>query len=72
MASAELHRRVTEHMCIDGSADLASKPESNRRIHTRLKANDLEWLRAANVKYGAAVRVINISAGAFCSKLRRH
>ena len=63
MTRAELHRRRTEPVCIGGSADLAIEPESSRRIHTRFKANDLEWLRAASVKYGAAVRVIDISAG---------
>ena len=63
MASAEQHRRLTEPMCIGGSAGLASERESNRRIHTRFKANDVEWLRGASVKYGAAVRVIDISAG---------
>jgi len=63
MASAELHRRVTEQMCIDGSLDIAIESESNRRIHTRFKASDLEWLRGARVKYGAAIRVLDISAG---------
>ena len=50
-----------EPVCIGGS--LEQEPPPDRRIHTRFKANELEWLRAASVKYGAAVRVINISAG---------
>jgi hypothetical protein len=61
MASAELHRRLTERVGIDGSFE--QEPPSNRRIHERLKASDLEWLRSARVKYGAAVRLIDISVG---------
>jgi len=61
MGSAELHRRLTEPVCIDGSFDQESP--SNRRIHERLKVSDLEWLEGASVKYGGAVRVIDISVG---------
>jgi len=61
MTSAELQRRLTAPGRIDGSFD--QKPPSDRRIHERLRAGDLEWLRGASVKYGAEVRVINISAG---------
>ena len=61
MASPELHRRLMEPVCIGGSLD--QEPPPDRRIQPRLKANEVEWLRAASVKYGAAVRVINISAG---------
>src|SRR6188474_219395 len=61
MASPHLHLRLMEPVCIGGS--LEQEPPPDRRIHTRFKANELEWLRAASIKYGAAVRVINISAG---------
>jgi hypothetical protein len=61
MASAGLHRRLTEPVCIDDS--FAQEPPSNRRIHERLNVRNLEWLRGARVKYGAAVRVMDISAG---------
>ena len=63
MASAELHRGLAEAVCIGEWIDIAIEPPSNRRIHERLKASDLEWLRGASVKYGAEVRVIDISVG---------
>src|SRR5262245_32334583 len=61
MVSAELQRQLTEPVCADGSFDQESP--SNRRIHERRKATELEWLRGANVKYGAEARVLDISAG---------
>lgn len=36
---------------------------SNRRNHRRLTPGDFRWLRAARLKYGAHVHVIDISAG---------
>ncbi len=36
---------------------------SNRRTHRRLSPADFQWLRAARLKYGPQVRVIDISAG---------
>jgi hypothetical protein len=32
-------------------------------MHERIKATDLRWLRGGRVKYGAAIRVLDISAG---------
>src|SRR4029434_6719291 len=61
MTSAELQRRLTAPGRIDGSFD--QEPPSDRRIHERLRTGDLEWLRGASLKYGAEVRVLNISAG---------
>jgi PilZ domain len=61
MGRVALRRPLTEPMCIDGSFD--QELPSNRRVHERLKADDLEWLRGASVKYDAAVRVLDISAG---------
>ena len=50
-----------ESVCIGDSVDQESP--SNRRIHERRKASELEWLRGASVKYGAEAHVLNISAG---------
>jgi hypothetical protein len=36
---------------------------TNRRAHRRLTAGDLAWLRSTRIKYGAAVRLIDLSAG---------
>jgi hypothetical protein len=38
-------------------------PGTNRRIHRRLTPREIEWLRTARVKYGAKVRLIDVSAG---------
>jgi hypothetical protein len=62
MASPELHR-IPELVCIGDSVEIVVEPESNRRLHERLKASDLRWLRSARLKYGAAIRVVDISAG---------
>jgi hypothetical protein len=35
----------------------------NRRTHRRLTPDDVQWLRTARLKYGAQVRIIDISAG---------
>src|SRR5689334_18407649 len=35
----------------------------NRRTHLRLSADDVLWLQGVRIKYGAEVRVIDISAG---------
>jgi hypothetical protein len=61
MESTELHRHLTEPMCIGGS--IKQEQHSNRRSHERLNGSDLQWLRGARVKYGAAIRVLDISAG---------
>jgi hypothetical protein len=63
MASAELHKRSLEVVCIGDSMEIAVEAESNRRLHERLKASDLRWLRGARLKYGADIHVIDISAG---------
>ena len=36
---------------------------ANRRTHLRLSADDVLWLQGVRIKYGADVRVIDISAG---------
>jgi hypothetical protein len=63
MASAELHRRSPQLVCIADSMDVAVDAEANRRIHERLRASDLHWLRGARIKYGADVHILDISAG---------
>lgn len=54
---------------IDDALD--QERSSNRRIHERLKASTLEWLRGATVKYGAEVRVVDISAGGLLLETRQ-
>jgi hypothetical protein len=50
-------------MCIGRSIEIATEPAPDRRIHERLRATDVEWLRGARIKYGAEVRVLDISVG---------
>jgi hypothetical protein len=61
MASAELHRAPLQVVCIADALDVDHG--ENRRVHERLRASDLRWLRGARIKYGADVRVLDISAG---------
>jgi hypothetical protein len=61
----ECHRRVGSELgqkFVDASL-CARLHNADRRIHERLKTSDLEWLGGARVKYGAAVRIMDISAG---------
>ena len=46
---------------LDRTADVADV--ANRRTHLRLSADDVLWLQGVRIKYGADVRVIDISAG---------
>ena len=71
MASAELHRGLPDIVCIGDSVEIAVDPVSNRRTHERLKASDLQWLRGARVKYGAEVRVLDISVGGMLLETER-
>jgi len=63
MASAELHRAPLQVVCIADALDLSVEEGENRRVHERLRASDLSWLRGARIKYGADVRILDISAG---------
>jgi hypothetical protein len=63
MASAELHRAPLQVVCIADALDVSLEHGENRRVHERLRASDLRWLRGARIKYGADVRVLDISAG---------
>jgi hypothetical protein len=63
MASAELHRAPLQVVCIADALDVSMEPGENRRLHERLKASELRLLRGARIKYGADIRVLDISAG---------
>jgi len=63
MASAELHRAPLQVVSITDAIDVSMEPGENRRVHTRLRASDLHWLRGARIKYGADIRVLDMSAG---------
>lgn len=63
MASPELHTSFSQVVCLADEVEATFDPTSNRRIHERLKPSDLRWLRSARLKYGAEVRVLDISAG---------
>jgi hypothetical protein len=43
--------------------DAATSSDANRRTHLRLNAEEVLWLQGVRIKYGADVRVIDISAG---------
>ena len=63
MASAELHRARLQVVCIADGLEVSVEHGENRRAHERLRASELLWLRGARIKYGADVRVLDISAG---------
>ena len=63
MASAELHRAPLQVVCIADALDVSAEAGENRRVHERLKASDLRWLRGGRIKYGADIRILDISAG---------
>jgi hypothetical protein len=62
MAVAVLHESTFDHAGADRSADTKTGAK-DRRAQVRLSAEDASWLRGARLKYGAEVRVIDISAG---------
>ena len=63
MAGAELHKRLTEPVCMGTQSEIAIEPAPDRRVHERVNATLVEWLRGARIKYGAEVRVLDLSAG---------
>ena len=63
MAVALLHESTVDETV---SADEAVDPKAgqqNRRTEVRLSPEDASWLRGAKLKYGADVRVIDVSSG---------
>jgi hypothetical protein len=63
MASPQLHPPLSQVVSLADDLDIVVDPESNRRRHERLKASELPWLRAARLKYGSKLRVLDISQG---------
>ena len=62
MAIALLHESPEIVIQLDELVEPESGP-SNRRAEVRLSAEDASWLRGARLKYGAEVRVIDVSSG---------
>jgi hypothetical protein len=62
MASADLHRVSTQVVCLADDVD-ERVDVSDRRRHERLRPSALSWLRGARLKYGAEVRILDLSAG---------
>jgi hypothetical protein len=63
MAVALLHEsNVDESVHADEVVD-PKTGQQNRRTEVRLSAEDATWLRGARLKYGADVRVIDVSSG---------
>lgn len=60
MAVAVLHESAADASAPEGAARDAA---TDRRTDVRLNAEDASWLRGARLKYGAEVRVIDISIG---------
>jgi hypothetical protein len=53
---------TTAHTHTSGAVTVAAS-DVNRRSHLRISADDVLWLQGVRIKYGADVRVIDISAG---------
>ena len=62
MAVAVLHETAFDEVEWT-EAPGADAGAQDRRVQVRLSAEDASWLRGARLKYGPAVRVIDISAG---------
>jgi hypothetical protein len=62
VAIALLHESASDDVAV---VDDAVTPESgrDRRAEVRLSADDATWLRGARLKYGADVKVIDVSSG---------
>jgi hypothetical protein len=62
MAIAVLHESTNEETG-GGPAVSSEHSGKDRRTEVRLSAEDASWLRGARLKYGADVRVIDVSKG---------
>jgi len=51
------------HTHTPGANAVAATTDVNRRSHLRISADDVLWLQGVRIKYGADVRVVDISAG---------
>jgi hypothetical protein len=58
---AVANAQPTDDAPFDRAAEVADV--ANRRTHLRLSADDVLWLQGVRIKYGADVRVMDISAG---------
>lgn len=63
MASPEFHSPLSQVVSIADDLEVIADPASDRRLHKRLKASELPWLRIARLKYGSEVRVLDLSQG---------
>jgi hypothetical protein len=62
MAVALLHESAVDEVAVVDDA-VTPEPRRDRRSEVRLSAADATWLRGARLKYGADVRVIDVSSG---------
>ena len=63
MAIALLHESTFDTAVQLDDAVESKSARTNRRAEVRLSAEDASWLRGARLKYGAEVRVIDVSSG---------
>lgn len=61
--TSEERASATGLVCLADEIDLPVNPDANRRVHERIKASDLRWLRSARIKYGANLNVLDLSVG---------
>ena len=62
MAIAVLHESTFVDACLNGAV-VGEALHGDRRAAVRLSAEDASWRRAARLKYGPEVRVIDVSTG---------
>ena len=62
MAIAVLHESTFVEACLNGAV-VGEALHGDRRAAVRLSAEDASWRRAARLKYGPEVRVIDVSTG---------
>jgi hypothetical protein len=63
MAIALLHESTADVPVVFNDATTRESSAKDRRAEVRLSAEDATWLRGARLKYGADVRVIDVSSG---------
>ena len=63
MAIALLHESTSDTAFRLDDAVESESARTNRRSEVRLSGEDASWLRGARLKYGAEVRVIDVSSG---------
>jgi len=61
--TSEERATATGLVCLADEIDIPVHLDSNRRVHERIKASDLQWLRSARIKYGADLNVLDLSVG---------